>query len=678
MNVSTMQNLIVKKTMAVNVFLKTFIKVWGYDIAEGAFLLAVWYHFVSPFIGTNQIQAGTEFMVHIITLQNWSNALTCGLCMMWGNMVDGMPVFADPYGSFQHPLVMLTTLLYGPLRAANITLAMAIFVMGFSGYLFCHTFQLHRVVRMWITVTLIYGGLIAGRLQVGSLGLPLSLSFAMLCFVYLLVCSQTPTRKNSLIFGILLSMLLVAGQLYMQVAFMFILIPFFGYLYIQKKSLISSQLAIIVVVVCALSAPFLLTFAANAGSFTKYNDPPFSAFSPPIGYIALNYVVDNFDFYNAAPLLGRAAAPYLYINFIGYPIVLAALSSFVLALVRHPLFEKVSSVIYLIVINIILMLVLASGDMQRWIAGIGIAPLTEFMTGLRNLTLTASFAGGLLVLLAAFCADLLIRKLQTASAMMQVGAWRIDGRAHWLVVFVMVWHVLTLYSFNKQMYIFGGSEPVTEVAAEFLKTQPLGGVIVENNYQVFPVVMRQLKVITQMYYPWLLNNVNNSAPGGEMYTLKSGPPDDMSVWQELKRIDDTWVIYKSTDINQQYALHTSALNEVTPCEASGTGGDIDVWCTVPATGALRIYENNLGSWQAWVDDVPTEVTSVNKFVAVTLTAGKHHISFRYRPWYTILGLAISWGTWFVLIVYACIAVGRRIYSPRTIPAGVQPLSEAAA
>ena len=91
-------------------------------------------------------------------------------------MVDGMPVFADPYGSFQHPLVMLTTLLYGPLRAANITLAMAIFVMGFSGYLFCHTFQLHRVVRMWITVTFIYGGLIAGRLQVGSLGIPLSLS----------------------------------------------------------------------------------------------------------------------------------------------------------------------------------------------------------------------------------------------------------------------------------------------------------------------------------------------------------------------------------------------------------------------------------------------------------------------------------------------------------------------
>ena len=676
LNLLTVWDLIVKKTMAVRVFLTTFIQQWGYDIAEGAFLLAVWYHFVSPFIGTVKVQAGTEFMVHIISLQNWSNALTCGMCMMWGNMVDGMPVFADPYGSFQHPLVMLTTLLYGPFRAANITLAVSILVIGFSGYLFCRLFQLHRVVRMWITVTLIYGGLIAGRLQVGSIALPLSLSFAMLCFVYMLVWSQTPTRKNSLIFGILLSMLLVAGQLYMQVAFVFILIPFFVYLYIQKKSLISSQLAIIVVVVCALSAPFLLTFAANSGSFTKYNDPPFSAYSPPIGYIALNYVVDNFDFFNVAPLLGRAAAPYLYINFIGYPIVLAALSTTVLAMVRYPQLEKAVSVIYFIVINVILMLILASGDMQRWIAGIGIAPVTEFMTGLRNLTLTASFAGGLLVLLAAFCADLLIRQLQTASATMQVGAWRIDGRAHWLVVFVMVWHVLTLYSFNKQLYVFGETEPVTEAAAEFLKTQPLGSVNVEANYQVFPVVMRQLKVITQMYYPWLLNNVNNSAPGGEMYTLKSGSPD-MSTWQELKRIDDTWVIYKSTDINAQYALHTSELKELTPCEASGTGGDIDVWCTAPSAGALRIYENNLGSWQAWVDDVPTEVISVNKFVAVTLPAGKHHISFRYRPWYTILGLAISWGTWFVLIVYACIAVGRRIYSPRTIPAGVQPLSEAA-
>jgi hypothetical protein len=655
-------NLIVNKTVTGRAGLETVLKRWGYDIAEATFLLLIWYHFVSSFIGTVKVQAGTEFMVHIVSLQNWSNALTCGACMMWGNMVGGMPVFADPYGSFQHPLVMITTLLFGPFRAANITLAVAILVMGFSGYLFCHTFQLHRVVRMWITVTMIYGGSIAGQLQVGTIALPLSLSFAMLCFVYMLVWSQNPTRKNSLIFGILLSMLLVAGQLYMQVAFMFILIPFFGYLYSQKKSLISSQIFLIFVIACSLSAPFLLTYAANSASFSKYNDPPFSAYSPPIGYIALNYVVDNFDFYNA-PLLGRAAAPYLYINFIGYPIVLAALSTVVLALVRHPRFEKVLSVIYLIIINVILMLLLASGDMQRWIAGIGIAPLTQFTSGLRNLTLTASFAGGLLVLLAAFCADLLIRQLQTASATMQVGAWRFDGRAHWLVVFVMVWHVLTLYSFNKQSYVFGEPEPVTEAAAEFLKTQPLGGVNVEGNYQVFPVVMRQLKVITLMYYPWFLINVS---PAGEMYALKSVPLGGEG-WQELKRLDDIWAIYKSTDVNQQYALHTSDNKELTPCTASGTGGDIDVWCTVASPGVLRIYENNLGSWQSWVDDVPTKVTDVNKFVAVNVAGGKHHIAFRYRPWYTILGLAISWGTWFVLIVYACIAVGRRIYSPRTIP-----------
>jgi hypothetical protein len=81
--------------------------------------------------------------------------------------------------------------------------------MGFAGYLFCHTFQLHRVVRMWITVTMIYGGLIAGRIHVGSIALPLSLSFAMLCFVYILVWLNNPTRKNALILSVLVSMLLM-------------------------------------------------------------------------------------------------------------------------------------------------------------------------------------------------------------------------------------------------------------------------------------------------------------------------------------------------------------------------------------------------------------------------------------------------------------------------------------
>ena len=669
----TVWDLIVKKTMAVRVFLTTVIQQRGYDIAEGVFLLAVWYHFVSLFIGTNQVQisnvfVGGEFMVHIISLQNWSNALTCGLCMMWGNNAGGMPVFADPYGTFQHPLVMLTTLIFGPLRAANITLAGAIFVMGFSGYLFCYTFKLHRLVRMWITVTMIYGGLIAGRLSIGSIGLPLSLSFAMICFVYMLVWSQNPTRKNALILGILVSMLLMAGQGYMQIAFMMTVVPISSYFYAKRKSLFSSQLIVsqlilIIVIVGALIAPFSLTFLANNASFGKSTDQTFAS-APPIGYIVLDYVVDSIDFYTTS-LLGRQPYPYLYSNFIGYPVVLGALFAVLLAVFRHPSIAKFSSVIYLIAINVVVLFVLASGDMQRWVMSFNIAPVTQFVIGLRNLTLVASFAGGLIVLLAALCGDVVIRQLQTSSAMMEIGTWRIKESAHWLVVCVMIWHVLTLYAYNKQFYVFGDIDPVTQSAAEFLKTQPIGGINVELNYQVFPVVATQRKVITQMFYPWF---ISNGPPGGEMYVLKSMPPDDMSKWQELKRFDGTWAIYKSTDINQQYALHTSALNELTSCEVSGTGGDIDVWCTVPSTGILRIYENNLGSWQAWVDDVPTEVVSVNRFVAVTVATGNHHISFRYRPWYTILGLAISWGTWFVLIVYACIAVGRRIYSPRMIPA----------
>jgi hypothetical protein len=426
-----------------------------------------------------------------------------------------------------------------------------------------------------------------------------------------------------------------------------------------------------VVFVGALIAPFLLTFLANNSSFGKDTDTTLSS-APHIGFIMLNYVVDNIDYYNAA-LLGRQPFPYLYSNFIGYPVLLGAFFAVLLAIVRHPLIDKFSSVIYLISVNVLMVLILASGDMQRWIIGFDIAPITQFVTGLRNLTLVASYAGGLMVLLAALCGDVLIRQLQVSNAMINIGNWKIQGRAHWLVVCIMVWHVLTLYAYNKQFYVFGDIDLVTKTASEFLETQPLGGINVEANFQVFPVVTAQRKVITQMFYPWFLINVS---PAGELYSLKSAPPDDMSTWQELKRLDDTWVIYKSTDVNQQYALHTSEQTELTPCTASGTGGDIDVWCTVSSPGVLRIYENNLGGWQSWVDDMPAEVTDVNKFVAVSVPKGKHHIAFRYRPWYTILGLAISWVTWLVLIVYAGIAVVRMINSKRMIPAELPLLNVA--
>ena len=652
-------------------FFSMIMQQWGADIAEGIFLFTVWYHFVSPFIGTNNVQLGDEFMVHIISLQNWTNSQLCGLCMMWGNSIGGMPVFADPYGSFQHPLVMITTLLFGPLAAANITLAGAIFILGFSGYLFCTTFQLHRIVRIWITVTMIYGGLIAGRIAVGSIGLPLSLSFATLSFVYFLTWAHNPSRKNGILLSIIVSMLLVAGQGYMQIAFVVTLIPISMYLYALKKAHAMAQIPWMAALVSALIAPFLLTFWANNAFFGKDTDLTLSS-TQHIGFIMLNYIVDNLDFYNTA-VLGRPAFPYLYSNFIGYPIVLGAFVAVLLAVIRHPIIDKFIALIYLIFGSVVVVLVLASGDGQHWIMGFDIAPLTQFVIGLRNLTLVTSYAGALLVLLAAICGDFLIRQLQTAIALIRVNTWVIKGHAHWLVVAVMTWHVLTLYAYNKQFYQFSDQDSPTLLVAEFLKTQPIGGINVEANYQVFDIMQTQKKMITQMFYPWLLIN---TSPTGTMYQLMSAPPNDMTTWQELKRFDETWAIYKSTDTNQQYALHTSKNDALTPCTAQGTGGDMDVWCTTGTNGILRIYENNLDSWQAWVDDVPTDVISVNKFVAVPVTSGAHHIVFRYRPWYTILGLIVSWSTWAGLIIWGCIAVVRQIRAPRIIPVLLSQLPDA--
>jgi hypothetical protein len=62
-------NLIVNKTVAGRLGLEAVLKQWGYDIAEGTFLLLIWYHFVSSFIGTAKLQVGSEYGIHIISLR---------------------------------------------------------------------------------------------------------------------------------------------------------------------------------------------------------------------------------------------------------------------------------------------------------------------------------------------------------------------------------------------------------------------------------------------------------------------------------------------------------------------------------------------------------------------------------------------------------------------------------
>src|SRR5690606_29614821 len=84
------------------------------------------------------------------------------------------------------------------------------------------------------------------------------------------------------------------------------------------------------------------------------------------------------------------------------------------------------------------------------------------------------------------------------------------------------------------------------------------------------------------------------------------------------------------------------------CHTSGEGGHITATCSLPEGGRVVLQENNLGSWKATVNGVPTPVLREGQWVAIDAPAGDVSISFRYAPrdfWAglaaSLLGLAIA-------------------------------------
>jgi hypothetical protein len=92
---------------------------------------------------------------------------------------------------------------------------------------------------------------------------------------------------------------------------------------------------------------------------------------------------------------------------------------------------------------------------------------------------------------------------------------------------------------------------------------------------------------------------------------------------------------------REYAqVINSSKTKATICKAHGIGGNIDVTCNNPSPGTLVVKENNWTGWYAKLDGNPVPL-QLSQWLSITLPAGEHQISFRYRPWDVPLGIALS-------------------------------------
>ncbi len=119
-------------------------------LAEIAIILCWTFVITAPYVQSkfNEHPVGGEYYAAITTHTIWNNMNACGPCVFWnGGLRGGAPAFADTYGSMLHPLVIVTTLVFGVLPGAKIALVMIFMLGGFAQWWLAYVLQLGRVGR---------------------------------------------------------------------------------------------------------------------------------------------------------------------------------------------------------------------------------------------------------------------------------------------------------------------------------------------------------------------------------------------------------------------------------------------------------------------------------------------------------------------------------------------------
>ncbi len=91
-----------------------------------------------------------EFGMAIQPHSIWTQLTTCGPCVFWNGAVNGgYPAFVDLHGAQLHPLVILTTLIWGTTIGAKVAIVASLAIAGIGQWWLARVLQLGLLARMW-------------------------------------------------------------------------------------------------------------------------------------------------------------------------------------------------------------------------------------------------------------------------------------------------------------------------------------------------------------------------------------------------------------------------------------------------------------------------------------------------------------------------------------------------
>ena len=275
------------------------------------------------------IPAGREYL-HILQYNYiWTLFSECGSCVFWNGFFNGgAPAFIDIHGPSLHPLSILATLFFGVVNGGKVLIIASIFIAAVAQWWVAKTMSLSRLTRIWSTCLVAAGGHLAGRMEIGNVGLLFSTASAGLVFAAFLDFIVNKGKRSPIAFSVTLASLILSGQGYLQLGIGVLLTFGFFFFYLDSKQPIQQYMKKYVLAVALsllLIGYFLVPFLRFLPDFAKETDPYLTQIQV-MEYSPFNLVINDIDFYKAE-ILDKSGNAYLYISFIGWiPILFAGLA----------------------------------------------------------------------------------------------------------------------------------------------------------------------------------------------------------------------------------------------------------------------------------------------------------------------------------------------------------------
>jgi hypothetical protein len=567
----------------------------------------------------------------------WDHVRSCGSCALWSGEVNGgTPASIDPNADTFHPVVAIPALIAGTLQGIKLTIVICLFMGGLACWWLALELGAGPISRLAAGIFGVAAGYLSGRSYQGLVVVLTSVAAAALVVPAVLRLRRLPTRRSAGILGCVLGLFVLAGQGYLQIGVV-LLSPLFFLLLIDAPTswrVYAVRMAQAVATGVLICSVFLVGFLRYYGDFAKEQDIGFQSHQT-MRYLVLNLVIDDWNFFQIDKMLGKQSLPGLYINYVGWVVVLfAVVGSFVL-------WQRSKPLLLTLALFIAGSLWIGSGAPFHILARPwAIGPIHDFAVSIRNPSFIATAAVPPIIGLAALgiqqgleftacISDSAISRLSTKPGTTFV-TWMVQGST----IVLLVLGIRNVYA-SSQQWLIVEQVPQERVDSflDFMETDDLAWVSPpSSDWKLQMLGFDAGLKFSDGWRPWSIGSLQQPPPFKAVRFEGDTALADMS----LVESNDVGFFYESSEPNH-YVVSDSGGT----FSAHGEAGKIEVTCDLPTAGTVMVHENAFAGWQATVGGNPLPLIDGGQWISFALPEGPSTVELRFRPWDFWVGLALS-------------------------------------